>query len=770
MIAHYLKIAFRNLVKYRTQSVISILGLAVGFVCFALATLWIHYEMTYDDSYDGADRMYILYRKDVLHNSGYSIFSSYPMSTLLKETFPEVEDVCAFNRWKEGDIKVEGGASVKVPVVIADSCFMNMFQVSLFAGNMDFMYTDEKVALTKDLSMQLFGSTDVLGQKVIIQDNERTVCAVLGGLEHSNLSFGYWSDGGYFRQWFDDWSNGSYYTVIKLHKGVDPDVFQQKMLEFSEKASDENIKSIQYYKLMPLTQYHYAHFNDEKAIQFNYLIFFSLIGALVILCSLFNFLSLFITRLRMRMREIGLRKVCGSSTKDLFALFSIEYLLVIFISGFIGMMITELLLPVFRRLSNVSGNIYGEVFLYFIGIVVFSMILLCPFIVKSNIETPNKGRKNSFHKVGLVCQLIIGILFIFCTSIIMKQLYFLNNADLGWERKNIATFKHIYPTDNLNDIGDRITQMSCTEEVLNGHVGLFPKGYAMSALFKDWDGKQDSVPDLMMECIKEGKEVADFYGLKLLKGEMPKTDDRYKMAINESAAKALGMKDPVGKKLVGNYDEPFTIIGLIKDFHTTSPTMPTLPVAFIGEHGISGNGSGAGTITIRYHEGKWKELKENVDALLAKEYPQIKYQLVNVEDVYAEFLQSENTLLKLLGFVAVVCLLIAIFGIFSLVALTCKKRQKEIAIRKINGATVKDILMIFIKEYFIMLTLSAIIAFSVGYALMKHWLEIYVEQTEISLWVFVSIYSGIAGIIAITIGWQVWKAANENPAEVIKSE
>jgi len=98
MIAHYLKIAFRNLVKYRTQSVISILGLAVGFVCFALATLWIHYEMTYDDSYDGADRMYILYRKDVLHNSGYSIFSSYPMSTLLKETFPEVEDVCAFNR------------------------------------------------------------------------------------------------------------------------------------------------------------------------------------------------------------------------------------------------------------------------------------------------------------------------------------------------------------------------------------------------------------------------------------------------------------------------------------------------------------------------------------------------------------------------------------------------------------------------------------------------------------------------------------------------
>lgn len=155
---------------------------------------------------------------------------------------------------------------------------------------------------------------------------------------------------------------------------------------------------------------------------------------------------------------------------------------------------------------------------------------------------------------------------------------------------------------------------------------------------------------------------------------------------------------------------------------------------------------------------------------MASEYPEVKYEFVNVEELYEKYLQSENTLLKLLGFVAVVCLLTAVFGIFSLVALTCKQRQKEIAIRKINGATIKDILSAFAREYFWLLSLAAIMAFPVGYAVMKHWLESYVVQTAISGWIFVSIYAGAALVIAVSIGWRVWRAANENPAEVIKNE
>lgn len=682
MITHYLKIAFRNLMKYKTQSVISILGLAVGFVCFAFATLWIHYETTYDNYHDGAERMYILYQKDVLNKTGYSTSSAYPLSTMLKETFPEVEASCAFNRWADSEVKNKEGITVSIPRILADSCFMNMFSVTLLSGNMDFMYADEKVALSQSIARQLFGTTDALGQTVIINDQERTVCAILADLEHSNLSFGYWADGAYFRRWTDSWVNGAFTTIIKLRPGVDPKDLQKKMQAY--KSTDENHKSIAQYQFIPLTQYRYAPFNDEKSIQFNYLIFFSVIGALVILCALFNYLSLFVTRLNMRLREISLRKVCGSSSYKLFVMFITEYLLVIFLAGFVGMMMAEISLPAFRKLSQVDGNIYGEFALYFIGIILFSVLLLIPF-VRMTPHASLRRHKNVFRKTSIVFQLIIGILFIFCMSILMKQLYFLKDTDLGWERKNMAAFKYIYPTNQLEEIGTQIKQMSCTREVLANHVGLLPKGAAMSCYSTDWEGKQDSIKELNMECMTESETLIRFYGLQLLEGEMLKADDQNKMIINESAANALGMKDPVGKKIYGGTQNSYTIIGLIKNFHTNPPTLPVPPLAFVGEKGgYSGIYLGGATVLVKYHEGKWQELKTKVDDLMASEYPEVKYEFVNVEELYEKYLQSENTLLKLLGFVAVVCLLTAVFGIFSLVALTCKQRQKEIAIRKIT--------------------------------------------------------------------------------------
>lgn len=161
------KIAFRNILKYRTQSIISIIGLAVGFTCFALANLWIHYDTTYDAYHEGADRMYILCKENIFGTSGYSTYMPYPASTVLKNDFSEVEAACAYTRWtKATDIKVDGQPAVEVHEMQADSCFMNMFGISILSGNMDFMYSDDKIALTEDVAMRLFGTTDVLGKEV----------------------------------------------------------------------------------------------------------------------------------------------------------------------------------------------------------------------------------------------------------------------------------------------------------------------------------------------------------------------------------------------------------------------------------------------------------------------------------------------------------------------------------------------------------------------------------------------------------------------------
>ena len=772
MIQHYFKIAFRNVLKYKTQSIIGIFGLAVGFTCFALANLWIHYEMTYDAYHEGADRMYILCKESVFGVNGYSTSMPYPASTVLKNDFPEVEAACAYTRWgQKVDLKANG-RTVETNDLQADSCFMKMFNISILSGSMDFMYSNDKIALTEDVAIHLFGSTDVLGKEVKnYNDDTLTICAILSSLNHSNLSFGYWGQGEYFRSWQNDWNNGSFEIIIKLRKGTDPIAFQKKLAANETKADQRDPRRVfEGIRLIPLDEYHYSSVNRNPSFQFYYLILFSVAGGLVILCSLFNYLSLFITRMRIRGLEIELRKVCGSSIGGIFILLSVEYLYIILLSGVLGMAFVETALPAFKKLSGVSGNIYGESLLYFAGILLLSLLLLVPFAIRRS-HIRNSGNKYALRKVSIAFQLVIGILVTFCIIVMMKQIYFLTNVDLGWERKNIASINLLYPDNDFETIADKIRQFSCTREVVTGHCCLLPKSSGFSQTFDNWDGKEDAAKSIDMLCLWNCEKTVSFYNLKLLEGEIVKPTETNSIMINESAVKALGMSDPIGKKLYQK-GRTWTIVGIIKDFHITAPTEPVQPYTLVAVDILKGIGFslGKGQILIKFHDGRWKELKNRIDSIFSREYPEVRYRLYNTEEEYGEYLKSEDALIKLLSFVAMVCVLIAAFGIFSLITLSCEQRRKEIAVRKVNGATIRDILIMFIKEYILLLLIAAAIAFPIGYVLMKRWLENYIEQTTINAWIYLVIAGGIAIIIFACIGWRVWQAARQNPAEVIKSE
>ena len=720
MIQHYFKIAFRNILKYKTQSIISILGLAVGFTCFALANLWIHYEMTYDAYHEGADRMYILCKESVFGVNGYSTSMPYPASTLLKNDFPEVEAACAYTRWgQETDVKADGRV-VRTCEMQADSCFMNMFNISVLSGSMDFMYSDEKIALTEDVAMRLFGSVDVLGKEVKnYNDDTRTVCAILANLNHSNMTFGCWGQGEYFRKWQNDWYNGSFEIIIKLRKGTDPIAFQRKLAANETKADPRDPHGVfENIRLIPLDEYHYSSINRYKSFQFYYLILFSVAGALVILCSLFNYLSLFITRMRIRSREIELRKVCGSSIGGVVILLFIEYLYIILLSGILGMALVEMALPAFKKMSGVSGNIYRESLLYFVGILLLSLLLLVPFAIRRS-HIRNTGNKYMLRKVSIAFQLAIGLLVTFCIIVMMKQIYYLTNTDLGWERKNIASINLLYPDKDFETIADKIKQFSCTKEVITGHCCLLPKSSGFSQSFKNWDGKEDGMKSIDMLSLWNCEKIVSFYNLQLLEGEMVKPTETNKIMINESAVKALGMSEPIGKKLYLD-NRAWTITGIIKDFHITAPTEPVQPYTLITEDILKNSrfSIGKGQILIKFHDGKWKELKNRIDSIFTYEYPEVRYKLYNTEEEYTGYLKSEDALIKLLSFIAIVCMLIAAFGIFSLVTLSCEQRRKEIAVRKVNGAAIKDILLMFVKEYMLLLIIASVIAFPVGYVLM----------------------------------------------------
>ena len=768
MIAHYLKIAWRNLLKYRMQTVVNVIGLAVGFACFAFANLWMRYESSFDSRYDAANRMFLIYTETSIEAGGISSHVPYPVSTLLKKEFPEIEAACAFTRYSTAELRVEDQPALEAVSMMLDSCFMDMFDVRVLTGTYDFFYSDEKVALTERMARKLFGTTDVLGRTVTCNDKESTVCAVVSDLSHSNFSFDFIHEGSYFRRWQDVWYNGGFEVVVRLAPGVSSQSMEEKFRAYAGKVDDLNCKTVGRLRLMPLSEVRQASFNKDRLVSFFYLRLFAAAGGLVILCSLFNHLALFISRMEIRRRELALRRACGSSGKGLFAMLTTEYSLLILLSGFFGFVLVELLHPLFQQLSGVEGSVYGNSLLYFLIVLLLSLMLLLPFVFRYSSLRPERRKSGQQMKVMIGIQLFISLLAIFSTVVLMKQLNYLRQTDLGWERHNLAAFTFVYPDTSKDEIVGHVRQMPFVRQVLTGYWGLLPEG-ARGTVTIDWDGKPSDwkMRDIRMACMDD--TLAAFYDIQLATGQFIRQDGgNNQVMLNESAVRAMGVTNPVGMVITYSQEqkEKATVVGVVRDFHITAPTIPVQPTLYVNRFGwMDGN-----HVLIKYHEGSWPELRHRVDSLFASDYPEVKYNLVNVMDEYETYLKYENLLMRLLAFVSTVCILMSAFGIFSMVTLNCERRRKEMAIRKINGARVKDILGLFAREYLWLLGIASAIAFPVGYILMKRWLENYVEQIPLSWWLYMVIFLCMALMIALCISWRIWRVAKENPAEVVKRE
>jgi len=287
---------------------------------------------------------------------------------------------------------------------------------------------------------------------------------------------------------------------------------------------------------------------------------------------------------------------------------------------------------------------------------------------------------------------------------------------------------------------------------------------------KSWDDKPADIESISLEQMYVSPEYTAFYDFRLVAGEMlTEADPDSVVLLNESAVKAFGWHEPVGKR----FNEKMTVKGVIRDIYNFAPTVAAKPVYYMIRPGNPNMNvsSGRAVVLFKYGEGMWKSCKEKIDNLLIRENIDISRVTIHyAEEEYDKYLKSEDALIKLLSVVSAICVLICVFGFVSLVSLTCEERRKEIAIRKINGATTGDILAIFAKEYMLLLAIGAVIAFSAGYFIMQRWLQQYMKQTNIPAWIYLSIIFAMALVIVSCVGWQVYKASVENPAEVVKSE
>ena len=787
MIKHCLKIAIRNLVKYKVQSAISILGLAVGFVCFSLSLYWIHYEMTYDHFRQDADRIYMVCTNDEYTEGKISTRVPYSLAAYLAQHFPDIAVAAPFHLISER-ISVNDKYQDAV-FSSADSAWMNLMDIRIIKGNRNFMLPKDnaEIAITEEAAKKWFRTEDPIGKEVKMLRHTKKICAIVRAENrHTNFPFDFIGNPELGKTWwYITWN-----ILIKVKPDTDIEELESKInanlpaelkqVTLTRKTGIERII------LTPLSKLHYAKdFRDDKeaGITFQYIIYFSIAGILIITCALINYLTLFINRMRVRQREMALRMIHGANIRSLVSLLTVEFLLLLACAVTTGFLLIEICFSSFIELTGIDAaksSLYGETFL-FIGlislIILTAIIGLLYILYHRSLHLSlryNTGRSTGtqLRRGSIVLQLLVCLSFIGCTVLINQQLDYLRHRDLGLEIKNRGSFSVMGDMD-YTPLIRKIKELPMITEVMQ--PDYYPIVSQLTAIgqFDNWEGLDIPIDTPVPVKLFLGKEdFFRFYDITLLAGEWLDDLSTYEdIIINESLARRMGWspQEAIGKHIIQSYIT-YTIVGVVKDCHYGAPTLPIPHTGFlVGEQmGLMQRSAG---ILFKYKEGTWNECRKALEHLYQTECsPENILRLNSEEEVYNNYLRSEEMLTRLLSFASLVCILTAMFGIYSLVTLTCEQRRKEIAIRKVNGATVWSILFLFFREYLIMLCIAALFAFPITYVIIKQWILNYVRQVSISPLPFILIFIGLALTVIAGISWRVWKAANENPAEVIKNE
>ena len=757
MLRHHLKIAFHNLRKYKIQNIISILGLSIGFTCFAFSTLWIRYEMSYDNFHTKADRIFrvntALFKWNTIESSSSESLQKetpYPLANWLKSNFPDIEDACGVRITKPDNFSI----------LYLDNSFCKIFDLSL-PENL-FLEGSRPAVVTHELN------------------NEETIKVIKKQFDWDvQMSIPRWQANTnilfnvavpittrFTEQQLNNWNLRIFDTYILIKDGVDIETLEKKLdnIEVPEWSTPISIV------LTPLNQLRYKDpaGSIQTDIKFSHIQIFAIAGLLVILCSLFNYLTLHITRVGIRLPELALRKVNGATNWQINVTLYADFLLIILFSLVVGFILITCLLPKFREYATIGSNnfnIYTELFLYAILLIVFSAFASSIPIsyywkraLNDNIKgIGGLGWRNLLHKGSMLVQLIISLGLIFCSTIFLKQIRFLQYTDLGINRRNIASV-HVACCSLSPSYAEQIKQIPGIKDAIPISKSSFLRDMVSSSNTLSYQKEDGETVSCTVFHIYADARFFNFFGVEIIEGVPFLNEYDGKFVLNETAMKESG-------EFFSKEQKNFA--GVVQDFYLT-PTervMPTVIQYPDPKYNI------LSTIAYKYEENMRQQTEKAVTQWIRYEFPdqgELKPTFIYMDDVFKQYFKSERALFSLLLVMSLACILIAVFGIYSLTSLTCQQRRKDIAIRKINGAEVLDIMNIFFKEYLLLVTLSAFVAFPVGYTIMKRWVQSYVKQTSIDAWLFILIFLIVFFVIIVSIVSIVWKAACQNPAEVMK--
>jgi putative ABC transport system permease protein len=800
MFKNYLKIALRNLLRYKVYSFINIFGLAIGMACFLLIVFYIQFERSYDDFHENSKNIYKLVRVNTLgERVERRVNTGAPLAPLLTQNFPAIKHAVRFTWFQMGLIGYGDKRFIERRFFFADDAVFKVFTFPLLKGDPDTALKEPfSVILTEETAQKYFGEEDPLN-KILVYNFygnkfDFKVTGVAASIpRNSHLDFDFLASYSSLRPIVGEhfltkhWDSPTH-TYILLSEGYDPKDLESQLPAFTEKHVDKwSFTSISH-ELMPLKDLYFKSPGPAIGRSGNpqFLFVLSVISVFILLIACINFMNLSTSRSGSRAKEIGMRKVIGAQRPQLVRQFIGESLVCSFLALFLAAFLVEIFLPAFSHFVGEELHInYLADFKYLITMLLTAILVgivsgSYPALFLSSFR-PAPVLKKEFRGGGaavlvrkalVVGQFAMSIVLIAGSILIMKQMNFVKNRDMGFNKNHLITMpiRERAVRNRLDFLKDRWLQspdvLGVTATSMLPAVES-PNGINISAR---------GIDDLGVPIIYVDHDYVKTLEVTLTRGRDFSrgiaTDATDSLLLNEAALERFGWQDGLGEqvemyfKREGKKDPQYLtrVIGILPNFNFRDLTVSLQPMLFKIDTAhfrhilirINGNRIPE---SIDYVKKVWQEFQFD--------YP---FEFSFLEDEMNNVYRSFRNFSSITRYGTFWAILIACLGLFGLASFTVEKRTKEIGIRKVLGASISRIIRLINMEFFLLVALANIIAWPVAYYAMIRYLRYFAYRTSIGIWIFL-LAGALALLVAVlTVSYQASKAALANPIDSLRYE
>ncbi|MFY0591752.1 ABC transporter permease [Roseivirga sp.] len=788
MVRNIFKTAFRVFWKEKGYASLNILGLTIGITASMLLLLFVESERSVNQFHSDIDNIYQVMEHQTYSNYSYTYESNPgPLSDYFKQDMAEVEYMAAFT-WMEERLFRINGQSFKEQGRVASEDFFQIFDVKFIEGSKEESLTDPtKLYLSRSTKERIFGDQPALSKTLQVDGwGDYQVAGVFEDIpKESTINFDFVMPYAPWKArngWLDNWGNNGIRGIAKLQPGVDVEAFNTKILNYVNDKQDGE-ESVVTLFLQPFgDRYLYNNYDDGKLAggRIAYVKLFTVVAIFILMIAAINFMNLATARSTKRAKEVGIKKVVGSSKFYLLLQFMSESIILAtfstIVAGFLIMLILPPLNTLVDKAMTFSFTELNQVGLLLgIGVGVGFLSGLYPSFVLSGFKAlsvlkgtfKTSGWSNGLRKGLVVFQFIISTVLIISTLVIHDQMSFIKNKNLGYNKDNVVYFGVEGELEDLNTrelLKQRILENPNFVEATFSNGSPLSVGSSTSGGFS-WEGKIDQ-NQTNFYIIRAGHDFVETYGLDIIQGrsfDKALATDTMNVIINEQTAKMMNVDDPMGVPITF-WNRTGRVVGIVKDFHFSSLHEGIEPLII----GLRPEDSQVFSVKMT-----GQNVKENLAYLekTVKEInPNYPFEYRFVDESFEQLYKSESTIGILADYFSVIAIFISLLGLFGLASFAAEQRIKEIGVRKVLGASIINLLVLMTKGFMILVGVGFIIAAPIGYYFMDNWLNAFEYRVDIGPSVF--LLAGLASLVitVLTVSYHSLKAVHANPAKSLKYE